>query len=57
MSHIIVLLREALQATQDRRMKKKINEIQYSLLEEAIFLVLKVAYYIEDEESERSNFK
>lgn len=57
MSHIIVLLREALQATQDRRMKKKVNEIQYSLLEEAIFLVLKVAYYIEDEESERSNFK
>ena len=57
MSHIIVLLREALYATHDRRMKKKVDEIQYSLLEEAIFLVLKVAYYIEDEESERSNFK
>ena len=57
MSHIIVLLREALQAVQDRRMKKKVDEVQYSLLEETIFLVLKFAYYIEDEESERSNYK
>lgn len=57
MSHIIVLLREALQAVHDRRMKKKVDEVQYSLLEKVISLALNFALYIEDEEAERSNFK
>lgn len=57
MSHIIVLLREVLQAVHDRRMKKKVDEVKYSILEEAILVVLKIAYQISNEESERSNFK
>lgn len=57
MSHIIALLRQALDAVHDRRMKKKVDESQYTILEYAILAVLKLAYYIENEECERSNFK
>lgn len=57
MSHIIALLRQALEAVHDRRMKKKVDIVKYSILEEAILVVLKIAYQISNEESERSNFK
>lgn len=57
MSHIIVLLREALQAVHDRRMKKKVDEVKYSILDNAILIALRMALLIEEEESERSNFK
>lgn len=57
MGHIIVLLREVQFAVHDRRMKKKVDGIQYSILEDAILFVLKLAIYIENEENERSNFK
>ena len=55
MSHIIVLLREALQAVHDRELKTKVDVVQYSILKDDIVFVLKLAYYIENEE--RSNFK
>lgn len=57
MGHIIALLRQAQLAVHDRRMKKKVDDIQYSILEDAILFVLKLAIYIENEENERSNFK
>lgn len=57
MGNIIALLRQALDAVHDRRMKKKIDEVKYSILEDAILVVLKIAYQISNEESERSNFK
>lgn len=57
MGHIIALLRQAQFAVHDRRMKKKVDEVQYSLLEYAISFVLSLALYIENEECERSNFK
>lgn len=57
MGHIIALLRQAQLAVHERRMKKKVDEIQYSILEDAIVFILKLAYYIENEECERSNFK
>lgn len=57
MSHIIALLRQALDAVHDRRMKKKVDDVKYSILEDAILVVLKIAYQISNDESERSNFK
>ena len=57
MSHIIVLLRQVLQAVHDRELKNEVDVVQYSILEDAIVFVLKLAYYIESKESERSNFK
>lgn len=57
MSHIIVLLREALLGLHDRRMKNKVDEVKYSILEKAILVALKLALLIEEEEGERSNFK
>lgn len=57
MGHIIALLREAQFAVHDRRMKKKIDVVKYSILEDAILVVLKIAYQISNDESERSNFK
>ena len=57
MGNIIALLRQALEAVHDRRMKKKIDVVKYSILEDAILVVLKIAYQISNDESERSNFK
>lgn len=57
MSHIIALLRQALDAVHDRRMKKKVDDVKYSILEDAILVVLKISYQISNDESERSNFK
>lgn len=54
MGHIIALLRQALQAVHDREIKTEVDVVQYSLLESAIVFVLKLAYYIENEE--RRNF-
>lgn len=55
MSHIIVLLRELLLVIHDRELKNEVDVVQYSLLKDAIILVLKLAYYIENEESKRRN--
>lgn len=53
MSHIIVLLRELLLVIHDRELKNEVDVVQYSLLKDAIILVLKIAYYIENEESKK----
>ena len=55
MSHIIVLLRELLLVIHDRELKNEVDVVQYSLLKDAIIFVLKIAYYIENEESKRRN--
>ncbi len=57
MGHIIALLRQVLQAVHDRELKNEVNVVQYSLLNDAIIFVLKLAYHIEHEESERSDLK
>lgn len=53
MGHIIALLRQAHLAVHDRELKNRVDIVQYDLLESAILFVLKFAYYIENEESER----
>lgn len=55
MSHIIVLLRELLLVIHDRELENEVDVVQYSLLKDAIILVLKLAYYIESEEIKRGN--
>lgn len=50
MGHIIVLLRELLLVIHDRELENEVDVVQYSLLKDAIILVLKLAYYIENEE-------
>lgn len=52
MGHIIALLRQALLAVHDLRMKMEVYEVKYSILENALSLVLKLALAIDDEESE-----
>lgn len=55
MGHIIVLLRELLLVIHDRELENEVDVVQYSLLKDAIILVLKLAYYIESEEIKRGN--
>lgn len=55
MGHIIVLLRELLLVIHDRELENEVDVVQYSLLKDAIILVLKLAYYIENEEIKRGN--
>lgn len=49
MGHIIALLRQALLATHDLRMKMKVYEVKYSILEKALSFVLTLALAIEEE--------
>ena len=49
MGHIIALLRQALLAVNDLRMKTEVYDVKYYMLEKALSFTLELALVIEDE--------